>query len=70
MAPNAVFEASVVKIKGKLKSGKVKTGVVQSFFFSFLNVSCLLGPHVNGWSFRVREINGFAISANFGTSPR
>ena len=40
MAPNAVFEASVVRIKGKVKSGNVNTGVVQILSFSFLNASC------------------------------
>ena len=40
MALNAVFEASVVKMKGKLKFGKANTGVVQSLSFKLLKASC------------------------------
>ena len=36
MAPKAVFEASVVNMKGRLKFGKAYTGVVQSLSFKLL----------------------------------
>jgi len=40
MAPKAVFEACVVSIKGRLKSGKANRGVVQTLSLKLLKASC------------------------------
>jgi len=68
MAPTATMDASVVKIKGSLKSGKVNTGALQSLSFKRSKASCWVGPHVNCWSFLVSVVRGFASSAKSGTS--
>ena len=40
MTPKTVFEASVVNMKGRLKSVKANMGVVQSLSFKLLKASC------------------------------
>ena len=39
MAPKAVFEANVVNMKERLKSGKANMGVAQSLSFKLLKAS-------------------------------
>jgi hypothetical protein len=66
MARIATLDASVVKIKGSLKSGKANTGTAEPFKLS--KASFWVGPHVNYWSFLVSVIRGFASLAKSGTS--
>ena len=63
MAPIAKLEASVVKINGLLKSGKIKIGSDIIKVFKISKAFCCSEDHENRTFFFNNEVKGIAIFA-------
>jgi len=61
MAATVVFEASVVRINGRLKSGNASTGALHNLPFRPSKAFCCSGPQMNGRSLFVSCVSEIVL---------